>query len=112
MKVCYSLSRSSSKDIDSTAPEIFLKSDSLIINGSKVAACLWPPPRGNYVLDAYEDEYGGIIIQSERLPWNANDFASALRTSLSQWKVEVFESTRSSIYALASIQSISLYFGF
>ncbi|XP_038982421.1 nudix hydrolase 8-like isoform X1 [Phoenix dactylifera] len=88
MKISYSISRSSSEDIDSTAPEKFLKSDSSIINGSKVAACMWPPPRGNYVLHAYEDEYGGIIIESERLPWNANAFASALRASLSQWKVE------------------------
>ena len=112
MKVSYSISRSSSEDIDSTAPGKFLKGDSSIINGSEVAACLWPPARGNYVLDAYEDEYGGIIIKSEGLPWNANEFASSLRASLSQWKVEVFESTRSSIYTLASIQSISLYFGF
>ncbi|XP_010933608.2 uncharacterized protein [Elaeis guineensis] len=88
MKVSYSISRSSSEDIDSTARGKFLKSDSSIINGSEVAACLWPPARGNYILDAYEDEYGGIIIKSESLPWNANDFASSLRASLSQWKVE------------------------
>ncbi|KAG1362135.1 nudix hydrolase 8 [Cocos nucifera] len=88
MKVSYSISRSSSEDIDSTAPGKFLKGDSSIINGSEVAACLWPPARGNYVLDAYEDEYGGIIIKSEGLPWNANEFASSLRASLSQWKVE------------------------
>lgn len=87
-KASYSISRTSLEDIDSIAPEKAFKSDSYIINGSKAAACLWPPSRGSYVLDAYEDEYGGIIIKSERLPWNANVFASALQASLSQWKVE------------------------
>nr|XP_010919693.1 nudix hydrolase 8 [Elaeis guineensis] len=88
VKVSYSIARTSTEDIDSIAPKRLLKSDSSIINGSKVAACLWPSPTENYVLDAYEDEYGGIIIKSEGLPWNANIFASALQQSLSHWKVE------------------------
>ncbi|XP_038976006.1 nudix hydrolase 8-like isoform X2 [Phoenix dactylifera] len=87
-KVSYSIARTSGENIDSIAPEKLMKSDSSIINGSKVAASLWPSPTENYVLDAYEDEYGGIIIRSEGLPWNANTFASALRASLSHWKVE------------------------
>ncbi|KAG1354389.1 putative nudix hydrolase 8 [Cocos nucifera] len=95
--VSYSIARTSTEDIDSIAPKKLLTSDSCIIHGSKVAACLWPSPTENYELDAYEDEYGGIIIKSEGLPWNANIFASALRQSLSHWKVEVFEGSRPSI---------------
>ncbi|KAI3915323.1 hypothetical protein MKX01_035582 [Papaver californicum] len=40
------------------------------------------------LLDAYDDEYGGVIIEPEHLPSNANSFASILRTSLSNWKLK------------------------
>lgn len=40
------------------------------------------------LLDAYDDEYGGVIIEPEHLPSNANAFVSILRTSLSNWKLK------------------------
>ncbi|OVA16219.1 NUDIX hydrolase domain [Macleaya cordata] len=40
------------------------------------------------LLDAYDDEYGGIIVDPERLPSSANAFASILRASLSNWKLK------------------------
>ncbi|KAF8388890.1 hypothetical protein HHK36_025571 [Tetracentron sinense] len=39
-------------------------------------------------LDAYDDEYNGVIIDPEFLPSSANAFASALRGSLSHWKLK------------------------
>ncbi|KAA8534903.1 hypothetical protein F0562_029881 [Nyssa sinensis] len=39
-------------------------------------------------LDAWEDEYDGIIIDPESLPPSANAFASALQASLSNWKLK------------------------
>lgn len=40
------------------------------------------------VLDYYDDEYGGIIVNPERLPANPQIFASRLGVSLSCWKSE------------------------
>uniref|UniRef100_M1CHB8 Mutt domain protein n=1 Tax=Solanum tuberosum TaxID=4113 RepID=M1CHB8_SOLTU len=41
------------------------------------------------VLDASDDEYGGILINPQTLPSNPNIFASVLRESLSHWKMKV-----------------------
>jgi hypothetical protein len=41
------------------------------------------------LLDAWDDEYDGVIIDPESLPSSANAFASALRASLSDWKLKV-----------------------
>lgn len=38
------------------------------------------------VLDAFDDEYGGVVIDSDRLPSNPYKFASLLRLSLLHWK--------------------------
>lgn len=38
------------------------------------------------VLDAFDDEYGGVVVDSEKLPLNPNAFASILHSSLSHWK--------------------------
>ncbi|KAL9326743.1 hypothetical protein ACSQ67_007388 [Phaseolus vulgaris] len=38
------------------------------------------------VLDAFDDEYGGVVIDSDRIPSNPYTFASLLRLSLFQWK--------------------------
>ncbi|TKY55485.1 Nudix hydrolase 8 [Spatholobus suberectus] len=38
------------------------------------------------VLDAFDDEYGGVVIDPDRLPSNPYSFASVLRISLSYWK--------------------------
>ncbi|CAN6680914.1 unnamed protein product [Malus baccata var. baccata] len=40
------------------------------------------------LLDAWNDEYGGVIINSESLPTSANAFASAFQASLSNWKMK------------------------
>ncbi|XVE54159.1 hypothetical protein DITRI_Ditri03aG0058200 [Diplodiscus trichospermus] len=39
-------------------------------------------------LDAWDDEYNGVNIDTECLPPSANAFASALRASLSNWKLK------------------------
>lgn len=44
--------------------------------------------RETRVLDSFDDEYGGVIVDSERLPSNPNVFASILHSSLSQWKMK------------------------
>ena len=40
-------------------------------------------------LDAWDDEYNGVIIDTACLPSSANAFASALRASVSNWKLKV-----------------------
>ncbi|KAK6157939.1 hypothetical protein DH2020_005253 [Rehmannia glutinosa] len=40
------------------------------------------------VLDAFDDEYDGVVVNSERLPANPNVFASALRSSMYHWKLK------------------------
>lgn len=41
------------------------------------------------LIDAWEDEYDGVVINPESLPLSANAFARALRASLSNWKLKV-----------------------
>lgn len=38
------------------------------------------------ILDSFDDEYGGVIVDSERLPANSTVFASMLSFSISHWK--------------------------
>ncbi|MED6134740.1 nudix (nucleoside diphosphate linked moiety X)-type motif 8 [Stylosanthes scabra] len=38
------------------------------------------------VLEAFDDEYGGVVIDPDRLPTNPAVFARALHSSLSHWK--------------------------
>ncbi|CAK9173289.1 unnamed protein product [Ilex paraguariensis] len=40
------------------------------------------------VLEAIDDEYDGVIVNSERLPSNSNVFATKLRSSLSHWRTK------------------------
>ncbi|KAJ8638615.1 hypothetical protein MRB53_012882 [Persea americana] len=40
------------------------------------------------LLDVYEDEYDGVIIDPECLPSSTNAFVANLRTSLSYWKLK------------------------
>ncbi|KAG2676338.1 hypothetical protein I3843_12G048500 [Carya illinoinensis] len=42
--------------------------------------------REKRVLDAFDDEYGGVVVDPERLPANPSSFASILHASLSRWK--------------------------
>lgn len=41
------------------------------------------------LLDAYEDEYDGAIVDAECLPTSANAFAAILQSSVSYWKEKV-----------------------
>ncbi|MFS8001705.1 hypothetical protein Hanom_Chr13g01193441 [Helianthus anomalus] len=41
------------------------------------------------VLDAFDDEYGGGVVNPEKLPSDTNVFVSILRSSLSLWRTEV-----------------------
>ncbi|WCJ25827.1 hypothetical protein M5689_007686 [Euphorbia peplus] len=39
------------------------------------------------VLDAFDDEYGGVVVDSNRLPESSDVFASSLHISVSHWKL-------------------------
>ncbi|KZV53294.1 Nudix hydrolase, partial [Dorcoceras hygrometricum] len=54
------------------------------INGSSSSAFF----RKIDILDAFDDEYGGVVVNPERLPSNPNVFSQALRLSLHHWKIE------------------------
>nr|XP_043608601.1 nudix hydrolase 8 [Erigeron canadensis] len=40
------------------------------------------------VLDAYDDEYGGIVVNPEKLPFDATLFASILCSSITTWRTK------------------------
>ncbi|KAL3743316.1 hypothetical protein ACJRO7_018592 [Eucalyptus globulus] len=40
------------------------------------------------VLDGYDDEYGGFVVDPDKLPTNQNTFSLMLRSSLSHWKMK------------------------
>ncbi|XP_034698095.1 nudix hydrolase 8 isoform X2 [Vitis riparia] len=40
------------------------------------------------VLDAIDDEYGGVVVDPQRLPVNPSSFATVLHSSLSHWKMQ------------------------
>lgn len=54
------------------------------INGTKGSYPLFS--RNLRVLEAIDDEYGGVIIDSQQLPANPTTFSSVLRHSISHWK--------------------------
>ncbi|KAJ6808188.1 nudix hydrolase 8-like [Iris pallida] len=88
VKASHSIARTRGEDIDFWAPKKMTLTDSSSwLNGSN-GASLWTPSGESLLLDSYEDEYGGIIINPESLPRNANFFASVLRASLSHWKLK------------------------
>lgn len=91
VKACHSAARSPSKEIESpVAPSKFPRSDSsCVVNGSNGASFIWGSSVNSYILDAYEDQYGGIVINPDRLPRDANAFANALEASLSLWNLLV-----------------------
>ncbi|XP_038694858.1 nudix hydrolase 8-like isoform X2 [Tripterygium wilfordii] len=55
-------------------------------NGTRIS--LYPSNDNVRVLHGYDDEYGGVVIDPDRLPANTNTFASTLRFSLSHWKTK------------------------
>ncbi|CAL1375920.1 unnamed protein product [Linum trigynum] len=44
--------------------------------------------KSDEVLDACDDEYGGVVVDPDRLPANQDLFASLLHSSLSHWKLK------------------------
>lgn len=54
-----------------------------------VSANISSPSVTTGLLDAWDDEYGGVIMNSDSLPMSANAFASAFQASLSNWKMKV-----------------------
>lgn len=40
------------------------------------------------LLDAFDDEYGGVIVNPEKLPFDSNIFASVLHSSISIWRTQ------------------------
>ncbi|GJU76385.1 putative reverse transcriptase domain-containing protein [Tanacetum coccineum] len=40
------------------------------------------------LLDAFDDEYGGVIVNPEKLPFDTNLFASVLHSSVSIWRTQ------------------------
>lgn len=73
-----------SDDQEKTAPEKYLYR----INGANGSNSSLFSGRMK-VLDAFDDEYGGVVVDSKNLPKNSDDFASALHFSLSHWKITV-----------------------
>ncbi|XP_017982241.1 PREDICTED: nudix hydrolase 8 [Theobroma cacao] len=53
-----------------------------------VSSDLASPGLAVELLDAWDDEYNGVIIDTECLPSSANAFASALLASLTNWKLK------------------------
>ncbi|XP_043718377.1 nudix hydrolase 8-like [Telopea speciosissima] len=88
LKASYSNTRTSNQAFNSVDQEKFAVANGScqIFGGNGV--CSIPFSRETRVLDAFEDEYEGIVVNSERLPSNSRAFASILQSSLSRWKRE------------------------
>jgi len=46
----------------------------------------WTVLENNFVLEATDDEYGGVVVDADRLPDDKAAFARSLAASLSYWK--------------------------
>jgi hypothetical protein len=46
----------------------------------------WTTLENNFVLEASEDQYGGVLVDADRLPSDQAAFARSLAASLSYWK--------------------------
>ncbi|KAJ3680578.1 hypothetical protein LUZ60_016856 [Juncus effusus] len=69
------------------SPSTFFKTEPFI-NGQSSSGPKWRSTKTNHnILDFYEDKYGGIIINSDKLPIDTNKFSLALRSSLSFWRI-------------------------
>ncbi|XP_078163814.1 nudix hydrolase homolog 8 isoform X1 [Carex rostrata] len=85
-KASYKIATSSTGNVDSSN---FLRVEPSKINGSNGAMSNWNLPKNNNysILDSFEDEYGGIVINADRLPRDPETFSYALPMSLSYWKL-------------------------
>lgn len=71
------------------SPSEFLsESCSYHINGTNGASSS-PYVKELRVLEACDDEYGGVVVNAKKLPPKLNAFASALRSSVSHWRTTV-----------------------
>lgn len=93
----YSYSRTSSpfnETIKSVSQNHLLDSYSCRINNGmtkKVSnSSLFLKKDNTSVLDAFDDEYEGVVVNPDQLPSNPHLFAYALRSSLHQWKLKVY----------------------
>ncbi|XP_042510888.1 nudix hydrolase 8-like [Macadamia integrifolia] len=88
LKASYSTTRTSSQAINSVRQDklAVVNGSSQILGAIEASSILFS--RETSVLDAFEDEYEGIVVNSERLPSNPHTFASILQSSLSRWKRE------------------------
>lgn len=50
----------------------------------------WTALENNFVLEATDDEYGGVVVDADRLPADKAAFARSLAASLSYWKSVVW----------------------
>jgi len=46
----------------------------------------WAALEHNFVLESADDEYGGVVVDADRLPTDKAAFARSLAASLSYWK--------------------------
>ncbi|KAK6781493.1 hypothetical protein RDI58_019289 [Solanum bulbocastanum] len=53
-----------------------------------------------WLLDASDDEYGGVLVNSDRLPSDPDKFTFVLRASLSHWKVKILHFQQLLYYAI------------
>lgn len=56
------------------------------INGWNGSGHRWTTLENSFVLEACEDEYGGVVVDADRLPSDKAAFAHSLALSLSYWK--------------------------
>ncbi|KAK4601797.1 hypothetical protein RGQ29_011070 [Quercus rubra] len=86
------------KSFYSTTSSTQLKSSTVPLHGSSyvhkkkgihvLSPKISSPSMRVELLDAWDDDYDGVIINPESLPLSANAFALALRASLSNWKLK------------------------
>ncbi|XP_050372277.1 nudix hydrolase 8-like [Argentina anserina] len=62
----------------------FKKMNCCVLSPNKSSPSVMMPE----LLDAWNDEYDGVIINPESLPMSSNAFASAVQASLSKWKMK------------------------
>ncbi|KAL5999327.1 hypothetical protein ACLOJK_040787 [Asimina triloba] len=86
IKASYSAPRTSHENVNSVGQNGYLSgTKNPKINGKNGTHSILSSVE-SYVLPSYEDHYEGIVIDSERLPFDANVFASSLHVSLAHWK--------------------------
>ncbi|XP_057799682.1 nudix hydrolase 8-like [Salvia miltiorrhiza] len=86
-KGSYSSTSPNEATISASKNHLHLDSYSRRINGASASSCS-PFLKKDKVLDAFDDEYEGVVVNPEQLPSNPHVFASALRSSIHHWKLK------------------------